>query len=63
MLYRDRYANNITAVNLQEPTWGHVDIPRLRDGKVGGFWWSTYVACPVDSGNDTDFIDPSWRVR
>lgn len=30
------YKNNISAFDLNEPTPGHVDIPRLREGQVGG---------------------------
>ncbi|PVF93249.1 hypothetical protein CPB86DRAFT_715846 [Serendipita vermifera] len=67
-LYRGAYANNISAVDLRKQTVGHVDIPRLREGGVGSFWWSTWVACPGDptfNGNtsEADFIVPSWRVR
>ncbi|KAG8809595.1 hypothetical protein FRC19_005131, partial [Serendipita sp. 401] len=63
VLYRYGYANNVSAINLNEPTQGHVDIPRLRKGHVGGFWWSTYVACPQQEETDDDFNTPSWRVR
>lgn len=27
---------------------GHVDLPRLKDGKVGGTFWSAYIQCPED---------------
>ncbi|KAF8602158.1 hypothetical protein BDV93DRAFT_583846 [Ceratobasidium sp. AG-I] len=37
-----------------------VDIPRLRAGKAGGFFWSVYVECG-DSGSD--FMSPTDRVR
>ncbi|KAG2015837.1 dipeptidase [Coprinopsis cinerea AmutBmut pab1-1] len=42
---------------------GHVDIPRLRVGKVGGFFWSAYVPCPPNGVDDPDFLNASWRVR
>ncbi len=29
----------------------HVDLPRLREGKNGGAFWSAFVPCPKD-GND-----------
>jgi hypothetical protein len=35
MLYR----NNATAVELDKPMPGQVDIPRLRAGRVGAFFW------------------------
>ncbi|KAK0212580.1 renal dipeptidase family [Desarmillaria ectypa] len=38
-LVRMEYANNISAVDLESTMPGHVDIPRLRQGKVGGFFW------------------------
>ncbi len=38
-LIRMRYANNISAIDLESTMPGHVDIPRLRQGKVGGFFW------------------------
>lgn len=38
-LVRWKYANNVTAVDLASRMPGHVDIPRLRKGKVGGFFW------------------------
>lgn len=60
-LARVLYANNVSAFNLNEQMPKHVDIPRLRTGKVGGFFWSVYVRCPKDAG--PDFVNPSWRVR
>lgn len=61
ILVRGYYAYNVSAFNLNEKMPGHVDIPRLRKGKVGGFFWSVYVDCPKDAG--PDFTDPTWRVR
>jgi len=42
-LIRTYYANNVSAFNLNEPMPGHVDIPRLRKGRVGGFFWYVCV--------------------
>jgi membrane dipeptidase len=39
MLARWVYSNNVSAIDLNLPTPGHVDIPRLRKGWVGGFFW------------------------
>lgn len=36
---------------------GHVDIPRLEEGKVGGSFWSAFVPCPA---NGSDFSDESY---
>ncbi|KZF26896.1 hypothetical protein L228DRAFT_235902 [Xylona heveae TC161] len=32
----------------------HVDLPRLREGKVGGSFWSAYVDCPAKLDNFSD---------
>ncbi|OCH84240.1 hypothetical protein OBBRIDRAFT_799256 [Obba rivulosa] len=65
ILVRSRYHNNVSAVDLNSQMPGHVDIPRLREGKVGGFFWSTYVGCPEESYEDDhyDFLNATWRVR
>ena len=42
---------------------GHVDIPRLRKGKVGGFFWSVYVGCADPSEEGDEFVNATWRVR
>lgn len=39
ILVRELYANNISAFDLNSPMPAHVDIPRLRKGRVGGFFW------------------------
>lgn len=38
-LVRGVYANNASAFDLNGELQGHVDIPRLRKGQVGGFFW------------------------
>ncbi|KAI0664784.1 membrane dipeptidase-domain-containing protein [Cubamyces menziesii] len=62
ILVRSRFANNVSAVDLAKPFPGHVDIPRLREGKVGGFFWSVYVGCP-GSEEGEDYLNATWRVR
>lgn len=64
-LVRSAYSNNATAVDLGKPMPGHVDIPRLRTGRVGGFFWSVYTPCPSEFGEDPgkDFINPTSSVR
>ncbi|CEL58131.1 dipeptidase 2 [Rhizoctonia solani AG-1 IB] len=59
-LVRVVYKNNITAFNLHERMPAHVDIPRIRKGRVGGFFWSVYVGCKDDG---PDFLVPTNRVR
>lgn len=60
---REVFANNLTAFNLNKRMPGHVDIPRLREGKVGGFFWSVYVPCPNPAVAGPDFLNATWRVR
>ncbi|KAI0362127.1 hypothetical protein OH77DRAFT_1416345 [Trametes cingulata] len=62
ILARSEYRNNVSEIDLSRPFYGHVDIPRLREGKVGGFFWSVYVDCPGDDAGD-DFLNATWRVR
>ncbi|KAJ8696688.1 hypothetical protein PTI98_006536 [Pleurotus ostreatus] len=63
MLARFLYKNNVTAIDLDSPMPAHVDIPRLREGKVGGFFWSVYVGCADPQEEGKDFINATWRVR
>jgi membrane dipeptidase len=47
--YRARAGNRLDAIDLAADTSGleppmHTDIPRLRQGRVGGQFWSVYVA-------------------
>ncbi|KAJ7072556.1 membrane dipeptidase-domain-containing protein [Mycena amicta] len=63
ILLRERYSNNLSAVDLRNQFVGHVDIPRLKQGKVGGFFWSVYVACAHPDQEGKDFLTSTWRVR
>ncbi|RDB24780.1 hypothetical protein Hypma_007998 [Hypsizygus marmoreus] len=63
IITRFKYANNASAIDLASPMPGHVDIPRLREGKVGGFFWSVYVACADPDEEGEDFINATWSVR
>ncbi|KAF8585805.1 hypothetical protein K439DRAFT_1652857 [Ramaria rubella] len=58
-LIRKKFRNNATAVDLRKEMPGHVDIPRLRKGRVGGFFWSVYAPCEPDG---PDFITPTNRA-
>lgn len=66
ILTRAFFQNQLSEINLREPTKGQVDIPRLREGGVGGYVWSVYVPCPEDAGypdqNASNFTDSTWRV-
>ncbi|WRT65876.1 uncharacterized protein IL334_002827 [Kwoniella shivajii] len=55
------YGNDITKFDLNKPTKGHVDIPRIRKGSLGAFFWSIFVECRDDNG--IDFLNPTFQVR
>lgn len=48
ILVRELYGNDITKFDLNKPMQGHVDIPRIREGHLGGFFWSVYTDCHED---------------
>ncbi|KAH8148982.1 uncharacterized protein LAJ45_06957 [Morchella importuna] len=52
------YQNKIYNENFTFDTelMGHVDLPRLRKGRVGGTFWSIYVDCPGTDNNFTDAV-------
>merc|ERR1719234_1994422 len=55
MAIRDLFHNDIDAVNFdhdltQEAPWNdfymnHCDLPRMREGQMGGQFWSAYISC------------------
>ncbi|KAL8795722.1 MAG: hypothetical protein Q9195_001773 [Heterodermia aff. obscurata] len=62
ILIRFVYHNNIYNTNFTKrfedgAMLGHVDIPRLNAGKVGGAFWSSFVPCPA---NGSDFSDGNY---
>lgn len=44
---------------------GHVDIPRLREGRLGGAFWTVWTQCPATPTEDPgpDFLIPQDGVR
>ena len=77
-LVRTHYANNVSAFDLNKPMPGHVDIPRLRKGRVGGFFWYAHISVArvrmdlrscrsvytaCPRDPGPDFVDPTWSVR
>ncbi|KAF5345322.1 hypothetical protein D9758_008491 [Tetrapyrgos nigripes] len=62
IVVRYAYANNVSATDMNSMPM-HVDIPRLREGKVGGFFWSVYVNCAKPEDEGEDFLKATWRVR
>lgn len=62
ILIRAIYGNKIYDEEFTKPfegggMMGHVDIPRLNEGKVGGSFWSAFVPCPA---NGTDFSNENY---
>lgn len=61
-MIRYLYKNHLYDRNFTEPFEKgglrfHVDLPRLKKGKIGGVFWSAYVGCPK---NGTDFSDENY---
>ena len=62
MLIKISNNNNINNADFTKPfeqggLLGHVDLPRLKAGKVGGSFWSAFVPCP---SNGTDFSNDNY---
>lgn len=62
IMIRYLYRNNIYDPKFTKPFEEggmrfHVDLPRLKEGKVGGAFWSAYVGCPA---NGSDFSDTNY---
>ncbi|KAF3395487.1 putative dipeptidase [Talaromyces pinophilus] len=51
------YSSNFTDSFVYGNLTGHVDLPRLAKGKVGGTFWSIYVECPA---NGTDYSNENY---
>lgn len=51
------YNDNFTVPFEQGGLLGHVDLPRLKAGKVGGSFWSAFVLCP---SNGSDFSNDNY---
>ncbi|KAG6812549.1 hypothetical protein H0H92_002318 [Tricholoma furcatifolium] len=62
-LTRIKLANNASAIDLTSSMPGHVDIARLKQGRVGGFFWSVYMECPGPEEQSEDFLKPTSSVR
>ncbi|PLB46455.1 dipeptidase [Aspergillus steynii IBT 23096] len=54
-IYQENFTVPFTKGNLS----GHVDIPRLEEGRVGGTFWSVFVECPK---NWSDFSDENYAL-
>lgn len=62
ILIRFGFNNHIYGDNFTKPfTEGgmpyQVDLPRLKQGRVGGAFWSAFAPCPK---NGTDFSDDTY---
>jgi len=60
MNYNNRiYGDNFTSPFTNGSLTGHVDLPRLSKGKVGGTFWSVFVECPKDG---LDWSDENYAM-
>ena len=62
ILIRERYNNHINDEKFQKlfsegGMPAHVDLPRLKEGKVGGAFWSAFIPCPK---NGSDFSNENY---
>ncbi|WOO83680.1 Putative dipeptidase [Vanrija pseudolonga] len=62
ILARSLVGNDINKLDLRSRAPGHVDIPRIREGQLGGFFWSVYTDCHAEQ-DGPDFLNPSYHVR
>ncbi|KAF7596907.1 hypothetical protein BBP40_011952 [Aspergillus hancockii] len=53
------YQKNFTTDFVHGGFPGHVDLPRLSKGRVGGTFWSVFVQCPKDW---EDFSDANYAL-
>ncbi|KAJ5894875.1 Peptidase M19 renal dipeptidase [Penicillium taxi] len=54
-IYRNRiYDSNFTEHLVNGGLPKHVDLPRLKQGQVGGTFWSVFVPCPKDWSDFSD---------
>jgi len=51
------YGDNFTKSLTQSGLPGHVDLPRLKKGQVGGSFWAAFAPCPK---NHQDFSDETY---
>lgn len=51
------YDDKFTTLFEQGGMPQHVDLPRLKEGKNGGAFWSAFVPCP---SNGSDFSDENY---
>ncbi|SPN99279.1 related to Putative dipeptidase ARB_02715 [Cephalotrichum gorgonifer] len=54
-----------TIPQLKGKVAGHVDLPRIREGKLGGAFWTVWAPCPELVGEDPgkDFNTPTNGLR
>jgi membrane dipeptidase len=62
ILIRERYNNHINDEKFQKLFLeggmpAHVDLPRLKEGKVGGAFWSAFIPYPK---NGSDFSNENY---
>jgi membrane dipeptidase len=62
-LLRQQLHGKIYDHNFENETLtSHTDFRRMKDGMMGGQFWSVYVPCPEDLVPGVDLNDPNKRV-
>lgn len=64
-LARWQFKNQINGDDFafdKEGFMGHLDIPRMQKGHLGGAFWSVYTSCPAD-WNDTSAVGTLLQTR
>jgi membrane dipeptidase len=67
ILIRGAYKNKIHDATFKKGfedggLYGDVDLPRLRKGRAGGAFWSAFVVCPENAGDDFSDAEYSGAV-
>jgi membrane dipeptidase len=62
-LIRQQLRNKIYDTDFKkERLTSHSDFEKMREGKMGGQFWSVYVSCPEDLVPGVDLTDVNKRV-
>jgi hypothetical protein len=62
-LLRQQLHGKIRGNNFENETLtSHTDFQRMKDGMMGGQFWSVYVPCPEDLVPGVDLNDPNKRI-
>lgn len=60
---RTKYGNDLSRVSFDRTISGQVDLPNLREGRVGAFFNVVWTPCASDGSGTVDHAAASQRVR